>query len=143
MNIALRRRLPAEMALFLLDTCVIIDVLRKKRGRAAFLRNLLEDGHLLACCAINITEVYAGLRPGEESTTGEFLDSLQQLPVTPSAARRAGLYKRDFARKGVTLNLGDVMIAAVAADSGIALLTDNVKDFPMRDLILCPIPAIQ
>ena len=51
------------MATFLLDTSVIIDAINGKRDRGQFLKGLLEQGHLLACCPINVTEVYAGLRP--------------------------------------------------------------------------------
>jgi predicted nucleic acid-binding protein len=122
------------MATYLLDTCIIIDALNNKRNRPAALRELLIAGHLLACCAINVTEVYAGLRAGEETATEEFLSSLQYFPVSHAAAKMAGLLKRDYARQGVTLNLGDVTIAAVALQHKLALLTDNVKDFPMAGL---------
>jgi predicted nucleic acid-binding protein len=33
-----------------------------------------------------------------------------------------------------------VIIAAVAIHNGLTLLTDNVKDFPMDDLSLSPLP---
>jgi predicted nucleic acid-binding protein len=122
------------MATYLLDTCIIIDALNNKRNRPAVLRELLIAGHLLACCAINVTEVYTGLRSGEETATEEFLSSLQYFPVSHAAAKMAGLLKRDYARKGVTLNLGDVTVAAVALHHKLALLTDNVKDFPMAGL---------
>src|SRR5947199_40288 len=102
------------MATFLLDTSVIIDALNNKRGRPTLLLDLVRDGHVLGCCPINITEVYAGLRPKEEASTEEFFASLQHFPITPPAARLAGELKRNYARRGVTLNLGDVIIAAVA-----------------------------
>src|SRR5208283_99834 len=111
------------MATYLLDTCVIIDALNNKRNRPGLLLNLLDAGHLLACCSINVTEVYTGLRPREEKATEEFLASLQYYPISRTAARLAGLLKRDYARKGVTLNLGDVTIAAVALDNKLTLLT--------------------
>jgi predicted nucleic acid-binding protein len=95
---------------------------------------------VLACCPINITEIYAGLRPKEEAATEDFFASLQHFPITPPAARMAGGFKRDYARKGVTLNLGDVIIAAVAIHYELTLLTDNVKDFPMENLSLQPLP---
>ncbi|MGD1070241.1 MAG: hypothetical protein ABSB15_08880 [Bryobacteraceae bacterium] len=41
------------MATYLLDTCVIIDALNDKRNRPALLFELLNAGHLLACCPIN------------------------------------------------------------------------------------------
>ena len=128
------------MAILLLDTSVIIDVLNNKRNRATLLMDLVRAGHVLACCHINITEVYAGLRPKDETAAEELFASLQQLPITPPAARMAGEFKRDYARRGATLNLGDVIIAAVAIHNGLTLLTDNVKDFPMDDLCLYPLP---
>lgn len=130
------------MATFLLDTSVIIDVLNNKRERPALLLELVKSGHVLACCPINITEVYAGMRPKEEAATEGFFASLQHIPIAPAAARLAGEYKRDYARKGNTLNLGDVIIAAVAVHNKLTLLTDNTKDFPMADLSLYPLPRV-
>jgi len=130
------------MATFLLDTSVIIDTLNNKRGRPALLLDLVKSGHVLACCPINITEVYAGMRPKEETATEEFFASLQHVPIAPSAARLAGELKRDYARKGTTLNLGDVIIAAVAIHNKLTLLTDNTKDFPMAGLSLYPLPKV-
>jgi predicted nucleic acid-binding protein len=53
----------------------------------------------------------------------------------------AGEFKRDYARKRTTLNLGDVIIAAVAIHYELTLLTDNVKDFPMKELSVRPLPS--
>lgn len=128
------------MATFLLDTSVIIDALNNRRGRPTFLLELVKAGHVLACCPINITEVYAGMRPKEESATEELFASLQHFAIAPSAARLAGKTKCDYARKGTTLNLGDVIIASVAIHNGLTLLTDNVKDFPMKELSIHPLP---
>ena len=130
------------MATFLLDTCVIIDALNNKRGRPALLLDLVRSGHVLACCPINITEVYAGMRPKEEAATEVLLASFLHVPITQPAARLAGEFKRDYARKGMTLNLGDVIIAAVAIHNALNLLTDNTKDFPMADLALYPLPKM-
>ena len=38
--------------------------------------------------------------------------------------------KRENGRKGITLNLGDVTIAAVAIHNEVTLLTDNGQGFP-------------
>jgi predicted nucleic acid-binding protein len=128
------------VATYLLDTSVIIDVLNGKRGRRELLLGLVNQGHLLACCAINVTEVYAGLRPTEESATEELLRSLEYYHLTWPVARLAGLLKRDYRRKGATLTVADAMIAAVALVHGLTLMTDNVKDFPMKELVLYPLP---
>ncbi|MGH9452646.1 MAG: PIN domain-containing protein, partial [Terriglobia bacterium] len=59
------------MTTYLLDTSIVIDALRGKHGRDEFLKRLLQEGHLLACSSIQVTEVYAGLRPQEEAVTEE------------------------------------------------------------------------
>jgi predicted nucleic acid-binding protein len=128
------------MATYLLDTSVIIDALNGKRGRRELLLDLVKQGHLLACCPINVTEVYAGLRPKEEPATEEFLKSLEYYHLTWPVARLAGLLKRDYARKGATLTVADTTIAAVALAHELTLMTDNVKDFPMKELALYPLP---
>jgi tRNA(fMet)-specific endonuclease VapC len=128
------------MSTLLLDTSVIIDAINNKRGRRQLLRALIIEGNSLACCPINITEVYAGLRPHEEASTKAFLGSLELLPITWPIAELAGLLKRGHGKKGQTLNLGDVMIAATALHNGVPLLTDNTKDFPMKELKLYPLP---
>jgi predicted nucleic acid-binding protein len=102
------------MATFLLDTSVIIDALNGKRNRNQLPEELLGEGHLLACCPINVTEVYAGMRTHEEAKTLDFLQSLQYYPLIWTIARLAGELKRSYSRKGTTLATTDVTIAAVA-----------------------------
>lgn len=129
------------MATILLDTSVILDHLNGRYGRTEFLDELIQQGHLLACCPVNITEVYAGLRPGEEARTESLIGSLLCLPVTPAIARQAGLLRRDWRAKGQTLSYTDVTIAAVALANQTPLLTDNSKHFPEGGLELWPLPA--
>jgi predicted nucleic acid-binding protein len=128
------------MAIYLLDTSVIIDALNNKRNRAQALKELLQQGHLLGCCSINVTEVYAGLRSHEETRTKELLESLQYFPIVWGVARMAGLLKRDFSRKGITLATTDVTIAATAIHYQLTLLSDNLKHYPMKELNIYPLP---
>ena len=129
------------MASYLLDTSIIIDALNDRHNRRNRLLDLLRQGHLLACCSVNVAEVYAGMQPKEEKATEEFLRSLEYYDVTWPVARLAGLLKRDHARKGVTITISDATIAAVAIANGIAVMTDNIKDFPMKGLTLYPLPS--
>jgi predicted nucleic acid-binding protein len=129
------------MPTYLLDTTVIIDTLNDKRNRKLLLLDLLKQGHLLGCCPINVTEVYAGLRTKEETATEQFLQSLQYYQITWPIARLAGLLKRDYARKGKAITISDATIAAVAIHHKLTLLTDNVRDFPMKELALFPLPV--
>jgi predicted nucleic acid-binding protein len=128
------------MAIFLLDTSVIVDAINGKRGRAEFLDGLLAQRNLLACCSINVTEVYAGMRPHEAKVTEALLRSLKFYQVTWEIARRAGEMKNEWAKKGHTIALPDVTIAAVALDNRLTLVTDNRKHFPMPELQVLPLP---
>jgi len=118
----------------LLDTSVLIDVLRRRRGRRELLVELVRSGHILATTALNVAEVYAGMRPGEEEQTAAFLDALDCYELTRTAARLAGTLKNKWARKGRTLTLADTIIAAIALERRCTLMTDNRKDFPMPEL---------
>jgi predicted nucleic acid-binding protein len=99
---------------------------------------LIGEGHLLACCPINVAEVYAGLRPKEEPRTTALLRSRELFPITFPVAELAGRLKQGYSRKGKTLSVPDTIIAAVAIHNHLTLITDNIKDFPMKDLSLHP-----
>ena len=90
---------------------------------------------------MNVYELVTyGLRPKEEASTAAFLESLYLYPMNWPIARLAGLLKRDYGKKGKTLNLGDVIVAATAIHNNVPLLTDTTKNFPMVDLTLHPLP---
>lgn len=127
------------MATHLLDTSILIDVLNDKKDRRLLLHDLVSQGHLLACCAINVAEIYAGVRPKEEQKTEILLQSLQYFSIPFSVARIAGLMKRDYSQRGKTLTIADATIAAVAIHYRLPLMTDNVKDFLMKELQLYPL----
>ena len=129
------------MAVFLLDTSVIVDAINGRKGRNQFLDGLLAQRNLLGCCPINVTEVYAGMRPHEASATEEFLRSLRFYEVTWEIARLAGELKSEWSRKGQTLFLPDVTVAAIALAHDLTLLTDNLKHFPMPELRIAPLPS--
>jgi predicted nucleic acid-binding protein len=126
--------------ILLLDTTVLLDVLRARQNRRSLLAELLGGGHVLATAAINIGEVYAGMRLGEENRTEAFLSSLDCYPITGAIARRAGSLKSAWAHKGRTLSLADMMVAATALEHGLSLVTDNRKDFPLSELNFYPLP---
>jgi predicted nucleic acid-binding protein len=124
----------------LLDSSVLIDALRLLRGRRQWLAELVRQGHILTTSALNLAEVYAGMRPGEEARTKAFLDAMECHEITAGVAEMAGKLKRQWAQKGHTLTLADTMVAAVALEQGCPLATDNRKDFPMPGLQLYELP---
>ena len=124
----------------LLNTTVLIDVLRNKKQRRELLRNLVTTGHVLATAAINVGEVYSGMQAGEEAKTESFLSGLECFPISVPIARRAGLLVGEHGRKGRTLSLADMLVAATALEHKVTLLTDNRRDFPMPEIDFYDLP---
>lgn len=126
--------------ILLLDSTVLIDLLRERRRRADGLDALLDEGYELTTSAINVGEVYSGLRPAEEARASTLLDYVVVLPVTTEIARSAGQLRYRWARQGRTLGMSDMIVAATALEYNLTLMTDNRKDFPMPELKLFDLP---
>ncbi len=124
----------------LLDTTVLIDAMRGRVAVLTALADAVRFGHELGTSALNLAEVYSGIRNHEESVAREFLATLTCFPVTDSIAERGGRLRNEWARRGITLGLADAMIAATALEHGLRLVTDNRKDFPMPELVFYPLP---
>ena len=124
------------MAVYLLDSGIIIDVLNGKRGRLELIQQLLRQGAILASCPITITEVYAGMRPDEAAKTERLLRSLKFFPLTWEISKQAGDLLCHWRLNGRTLSLPDTTIASVALSHQMVLITANQKDFPMADIDL-------
>jgi predicted nucleic acid-binding protein len=129
------------MPTLLLDTTFLIDVLNDRRGRADLMERMILEQHTLACCAINVAEVYVGLRASEARETETLLRQLAYVPIRWEAAKLAGDLKREWARQGHTLTLTDTTVAAVCLTENLTLVTDNRKHFPMPELSLYPLPG--
>lgn len=123
----------------LLDTTVLIDALRFRQGRHELLAQLVRDGHTLSTTAVNVAEVYAGMRSEEEQQTEALLAALNCYDLTAHTGRMAGRLKNQWARKGRTIAIADAIVAAIALERGCALMTDNRKDFPIPELDLYPL----
>jgi predicted nucleic acid-binding protein len=124
----------ACLSVYLLDTTVLIAHLRGDEEITAFLLDLLAERHSLATSCVNVAEVERGIRPRERKAATDLLNRLRFLETTREAAVRAGRYQADFERRGRTLHTADALVAGTARAHGAILLTDNVSDFPMRDI---------
>ena len=125
----------------LLDTSVLIDALRG-RGAGERLRELRASGTAAPwICAINVEELYRGVREAEQEALGRFLRGFRLAPLRREEAELAGRWRRDFARRGVTLGQADCLIAPAAAGIGARLATGNPKHFPMDELVVDHWPA--
>lgn len=117
----------------LLDTTVLIDYLR---GRPAVTRlsRMREEGDVPATTPINVEEIVRGLRPDEVAAAESLFAGLVVVPIDERIGWQAGRWRRDHAKRGVTLWQADCLIAACALQSRATLITGNPKDFPMSEV---------
>lgn len=81
-----------------------------------------------------MAECLTGAKLAERAGWDEIFDSVAFWAMEPGDAKQSGIYRYDFARRGIQLGLGDTLIAAVAKRIGATIVTNNVKDFPMTDV---------
>ncbi len=122
------------LSAYLLDTTVLIGYLRGTADVAPALLQLLAEGHTLATSCVNLAEVERGLRPRERKRGEALTDRLRFLDTDREAARRAGRYQAEWARRGRTIHTADALVAGTASSHGAVLVTHNLADFPMRDV---------
>ncbi len=59
------------MTTYLPATNILINALNGRRGHKELLRALVVRGDRLACCAITISELFSGIRPGDVAKVEE------------------------------------------------------------------------
>ncbi|HEV8439705.1 MAG TPA: PIN domain-containing protein [Methylomirabilota bacterium] len=122
-----------ELAGVLLDTDVIIEILRGRRAIIDGLATLEGRGVRTYTCAVSWAELYAGIRPGEEVLTETFLGQRAEVVIDATTGRQAGQYLARYSKaRGV--EIADALIAAAASTSGLSLWTLNRRHYPMADL---------
>lgn len=123
------------MSRYVLDTSVLIDVLRGSRDAADWLTGLDE---VPVCSEITRTEVLRGVRSAERAPTERLLGAMQWLPVDEGVSRRAGDLGRKYRRSHTGLAIADLLIAATTLELDAKLATANTKHFPMFSRLRAP-----
>jgi predicted nucleic acid-binding protein len=125
------------MSRYLLDTDVIIEILRSREGIVSQVEELFSAGHNLFYSPISKAEIYQGIRKGEELNTARFFDQLDCLVIDDEIGEKAGSYLKIF-RKSHNLELADALIAASASQAKATLFTFNRRHYPMKDIKFYP-----
>jgi predicted nucleic acid-binding protein len=90
--------------------------------------------HLLGTSCVNIVKVERCIRPKERTAANDSLNRPRFLETRREAAVRAGRDQAQFEKRGRTVHAADGLVAGTARAHGAILLTDDVRDFPMRDV---------
>ncbi len=118
----------------LVDTSILTDLLHGNPEAAAVLRQALDDGPLHAS-EITSLEVLAGMRPKEESAARALFLAFVWHPVDEGISEIAGELGREWLPRNRGIDSADLVIAATAFSLGARSLTQNVKHFPMFDVL--------
>ena len=118
----------------ILDTTVLIDLMRNKAAAVARVQALAASHMPLVTTAVSVFELFSGIarsqRPGQEKQTVlQVLAGLPILPVDRGVAERAGETDGALAVSGEMISSLDSLIAGTALIENQALLTRNIKDF--------------
>ena len=112
----------------LLDTCVLVDVLRGRQMAIDAIAALREQPNV---CHVTMMELYVGaLTQREELRLEKLLAEFNRVTIDEDIYRRAGQRMRHF-KPSHGLDVPDALIAATAEHHGLTLATLNVKHFPM------------
>jgi predicted nucleic acid-binding protein len=129
------------VARLLLDTTVLIDLLRGRPEARRRLLDLQDTCDSPYVCAVNVEETVRGLRPQEHKAAQALFAGLRIVPLDAAEGWQAGQWRRQFAERGRTLAQADCLVAAAALSLGGRLATGNPRDFPMRGLAVEHWPA--
>jgi len=121
------------MTKVLLDTDVVINILKKKEETLQQLNELNESEFYIS--PIVIAEVYAGARKKEIKEIEMLFSYFKSLEIGDDIGILTGNYANEFQKAFNGISLEDFMIAATAKYYNLTLWTYNKKHYPMRDIV--------
>jgi hypothetical protein len=121
-----------------LDTSVLIDVLRGDDAARVALEGAVHSGERLVASVLTRLEVLAGARPEETTAIQLLLNSLEWIAVDEQLADDAGQLAARYLRSHPGIDSVDYVIAASALRLQAALWTRNLKHFPMFERLESP-----
>lgn len=123
-----------ETTKVIIDTDILIDVLRSKKEAVALISELEMKKFLLATTTVNAFELYYGAHKSTQQEKGlqstkNLLSRLVLLPFTSRSAQKAGHIYAELERTGHSIGLRDSFVAAIALTRGFAVATRNTQHF--------------
>ncbi len=115
------------------DTCVWIDFLKNRNTTLTLqLEQALLQGEVYTCGVV-LYELLQGVRnPGEAAQMKAAFDALVMLEMTAQTWVSAANLSSELRKKGITLPMSDIIIAAVAIEHGLTVMTvdDHFQQIP-------------
>ncbi len=119
-----------------LDTDIVIHLLKKQPDTVACFLALLEAKTSFLISPIVVAEIYAGAFANEHKDVEAFFSLCQRIPIVSDTGRVAGLYAHRYRKAYQGISLEDYLLAATARAHSCPLWTGNRKHYPMDDIEL-------
>lgn len=119
-----------------LDTNIVIDLLKKVPAVVDQFLALLEAQTQFLICPLVVAEVYAGAFKREYKDIEALFDLCQRIDMDIDTGRTAGKYANQYAKAFQGISLEDYVLAATAHTHRCPLWTHNRKHYPMDDIAL-------
>lgn len=120
------------MLRYLLDTNIVIYVI--KRRPLALLQIFNEHAGHMAISSITLAELLHGAEKSNAparslAVVEDFCSRLEVLPYGPKAAQHHGSIRAALEKRGQTIGVNDLHIAAHARSEGLTLVSNNLREF--------------
>ena len=130
------------MAGALIDSDVLIDVLKGRQSAAAWIAEYSRD-NLLITSSVNVFELARGWDSDRATEAGmALLREFIILPLDTRAALEAAMIDTELQQRGTPLDAGDLLIAGMARANGLAVITRNVRHFGRSEGLEVVTPAV-
>ena len=121
--------------MYLLDTNILSDLIRKRPNRYLLARLRSKPSHVLLTSCICIMELRFGCAPREafrefwRRIESEIISRVKVLPIGNKEALLAGDVLADLRKTGQVIGIEDVLIAASALANQCTVITANIDHF--------------
>ncbi len=121
----------------ILDSDVLVEVLRRNMRTSLWVAERGQAGEALRYSPVSRAEIGAGLREREEDAVARLFGGLEALLIDAQTGELAGERFKRY-RKSHQLELGDALIGAAVEQHGEQLATFNRKRFPGITRVIVP-----
>ena len=116
------------------DTDYLIKILRNDNKTMTHLKELLEQPSELFITHVTLWELYQGVYKSSRikynlKQTEELIQFFTIIPFTQAIAKRFGFLINDLRKKGTPIGVMDILIASIALENNLPLVTDNRSHF--------------
>lgn len=118
---------------YLPDTNILIRAIDGFEPEASFLKKQVEEARIVMS-VIAIAEFYPGASEDELKAFNKLVDMFGVINIDRITANIAGKYRKQLLKKTTRNSLIDCFLAAQAKVNNLILVTNNLADFPMKDI---------